>query len=348
MALKRILALCFLVPCLLICGCGFDSEKGILMAAGAYGDLAVVMSDDALRPLADRFLVGMNQEKIFVIKPETLFKPDFFGPDRWELAKGYKNALFLVRIGDAGKAAKTARKLMSKEAWQRLSDGGGGIVKVVDPWSTYQQVVVVASKDRNNLGSILAKNTEKIRLLFEDSNRERILRRNRYDGLNTALMDAYWGRYGVFLEIPGEYRQNQFEPDGYPGLELMRNGPSRGISLAWRKAENPVALLADQDQLAAFRSDLGDKLHGEEIIPSSFVWSPAQIGGVECVKLEGAWTSNKFSGGGAFWCYFIPDTARQRVTCLDLLVYAPGMDKMNFFRRMDAVASTFSTQRPQP
>jgi hypothetical protein len=342
------LALIFLVTCLLTSGCGIDSEKGILMAAGAYGDLAVVMSDDSLRPLADRFLAGMNQEKIFVIKPETLFKPDFFGPDRWDLAKGYKNALFLVRIGDGGGTAKAARKLMSQEAWQRLSEGGGGIVKVVDPWSTYQLVVVVASKDRNNLGSILNKNTEKIRLLFEDSNRERILRRNRYQGLNTALMDAYWERYGVFLEIPGEYRQNQLEPDGYPGLELMRNGPSRGISLAWREAEDPVALLADQDLLAAFRSELGDKLHGEEIIPSSFVWSPAQIGRVECVKLEGAWTSNKFSGGGAFWCYFIPDPARQRLACLDLLVYAPGMDKMNFFRRMDAVASTFSTQRPQP
>ncbi len=69
---------------------------------------------------------------------------------------------------------------------------------------------------------------------------------------------------------------------------------------------------------------------------------------MDCVKLEGAWTSNEFSGGGAFWCYFIPDSERGRMICLDLLVYAPGMDKMNFFRRLDAVASTFSMRRPQP
>lgn len=344
----RLLAVFLLIPCLLICGCGIDSEKGILMAAGSYGDLAVVMSQDSLRPLADRFMAGMNLEKTFVIKPETLFKPDFFGPDRWELAKGYKNALFLVRIGDQGGAEKAARKLMSADAWEKLSGGGGGIVKVIDPWSTYQQVVVVASRDRNNLGSILTKNSAKIRTIFEDSNRERILRRNRYDGLNTALMDAFWNRYHFFLELPAEFRQNQLEPDGFPGLELMLNGPSRGISLMWRGTEDPVALLDDPDALAQIRMDLGDKLHGEEIVPSSFVWSPAEIGEVACVKLEGAWTSNKFSGGGAFWCYFIPDSERDRIICLDLLVYAPGMDKMNFFRRLDAVASTFSTRRPQP
>jgi hypothetical protein len=344
----RYLAGFLLIPCLLFSGCGIDGEKGILMAAGSYGDLAVVISDDSLRPLADRFMSGMNLEKIFVIKPETLFKPDFFGPGNWELAKGYKNALFLVRIGDGGGAEKAARKLMSDEAWERVGAGGGGIVKVVDPWSTYQQVVVVASRDRNNLASILKKNTEKIRLLFEDSNRERILRRYRYEGLNIAQMDAYWDRYGIFMEIPGEYVQNQLEPDGYPGFELMRNGPSRGISMGWRKSSDPETLLDDQESLAGMRSILGKNLHDEEIIPSSFVWSSAEIGGVACVKLEGAWTSNRFSGGGAFWCYFIPDPDRGRMICLDLLVYAPGMDKMNFFRRMDAVASTFSTHRPQP
>ena len=344
----RIVAGFLLILSLAAGGCGIDSEKGILMAAGSYGDLAVVMSDDGLRPVADRFLAEMNLEKIFVIKPETLFKPDFFGPKKWDLAKGYKNALFLIRLGDGGASEKAARKLMSADAWEKLNAGGGGIVKVVDPWSTYQQVVVVASRDRNNLGSILAKNTEKIRDLFEDSSRERILRRNRYDGLNTAQMDAYWNRYGFFLEIPADYEQNQMEPDGFPGLELMRNGPSRGISLTWRKSNDPVSLLEDREKLAALRAEMGAKLHDEEIIPSSFLWSPAEISGVACVKLEGAWTSNRFSGGGAFWCYFIPDQKSGRIFCLDLLVYAPGMEKMNFFRRMDAVASTFSTIRPQP
>ena len=112
----RLLTGFLLIVCLWLTGCGFDSEKGILMAAGSYGDLAVVLSDESLRPLAGRFLSEMNLEKTFVIKPETLFKPDFYGPGKWELSKGYKNALFLVRIGDGGDAEKAAEHEQAMEA----------------------------------------------------------------------------------------------------------------------------------------------------------------------------------------------------------------------------------------
>lgn len=317
------------------------------MAAGSYGDLAVMMSDDGLRPVADRFLADMNVEKTFVIKPETLFRPDFFGPRKWELGKGYKNVLMLVRIGDGGAVEKNAKRLMSEEAWSKLTAGGGGVVKVNDPWNTYQFAVVVASRDRNTLGSILLKNVDKVRDMIEESNRDRILRRNRYDGLNTALMDAYWDRYGFFLEIPREYEQNQLEPDGFAGLELMRTGPSRGLSVSWVPADDPDAVLADRGAMVAIREAMGRELHDEELAPSSFRWSEAEMAGVACVRMEGAWTSTSFTGGGAFWCYFIPDRRAGRVICLDLLAYAPGMDKMDFFRRMDAVASTFSLERPR-
>ncbi len=187
-----------------------------------------------------------------------------------------------------------------------------------------------------------------MREVFENSARERILRRNRYDGLADGLMTTLWDRFGFFMEIPDSYHQNQVEPKGFPGIELMRNAPSRGITVSWEQAADPEAWLADHEVLAAMRERLGRSMHDEEIVPSSFVWSPAEIGGVAAVKLEGAWTSNRFAGGGAFWCYFIPDPAHQRLWCLDLLVYAPGMEKMDFFRRMDAIASTFANTRPRP
>jgi Domain of unknown function (DUF4837) len=334
---------------LTLTGCGMDKEKGILMAAGSYGDLAVVVSDPALRPLADRFLAGFNREVTFVIKPESTFQVDVFGPDRWDSAKGYKNVLFLVHIGQGGGAEKAARKQITETTWDRLAGGGGGVVQAKDPWSTYQHLVVAASKDRNSLGSILNKNSETIRSIFENSNRERILRRNRHDGLNTNLINAWSDRLGFYMEIPGTYTQNQLRPDGFPGVEMMRQGPSRGISVSWLETKNPAALLADREKLVQLRTEMGVKLHNEDIIPETFVWKKEDFGAEKGItKLEGSWTSNRFAGGGAFWSYFYADESKNRVYCLDLLVYAPGMDKMPLFRRMDAIASTFATKRPQP
>ncbi len=336
-----------LLTLVLVSGCGFDKEKGILMAAGSYGDLAVVVNDEAMKPMARQFLGRFNTQTTFVIKPEGNFKPDVYGPDRWDTAKGYKNALFLIHIGQGSGAEKQARKLISDEAWQRINAGSGGVVQVKDPWSTYQYLVVVASRDRNSLASLLNKNLETIQELFDDNNRDRILRRNRHDGLQLALMDKYRRDLGFFMEIPGEYTQNQYRPDGYAGLELMRNGPSRGISISWIESANPVRDLANFGMLGRLREQMGTKLHNEEILPETFVWNEAEIGGVASVKLEGAWNSNKFVGGGPFWSYFIPDEAQGRIYCVDILVYAPGMDKMNFFRRMAAVASSFTTKGPQ-
>ena len=332
---------------LAVTGCGLDREQGILMAAGSYGDIAVVAGGDRMVPLANRFLETFNTRTTFVIKEEPLFKPDVFGPDRLGLAKGYKNVMLLVVLDGGGPVESAARKAVSRDAWDRMCESGGGIVQVNDPWSTYQFLVVVASRDRNSLGSILRNNADKLRDMFEQKNRQRIVRRYRYDGLDDRLMTALWDRYGFFLEIPAVFRQNQLEPDGFPGVELLQGGQSHGGTISWLETDDPLSVLADREALANMRADMGERMHSEEIVPETFVWREAVIDRVPGVKLEGAWNSTRFAGGGPFWCYFLPDTRRGRLYCVDLLVYAPGLDKAEYFRRLDALAHTFSFTRPR-
>jgi hypothetical protein len=349
--LRRVIPVFFLVLLLtlILSGCGFDENKGIFMAPGSYSDLAVVVSSESLSPLANRFLDVLNTSKTFVIKEETNFIPDFYLPERWDLAKGYKNSIFLVRIGDGGPVEGAIRKSLPRETWERLAKGGGGVVKLNDPWASYQLAVVVASRDRNNLGSLLTKNTQQIREIFAKSSQERILRRNRYEGLNTPVMDDHWNRFGFFMEVPLDFERIQFLPDGYPGIELMKTGPSRGITVSWRDWPAAWSDLGEhKEELLALRTEMGERLHQEEIHPETLIWSEEELGNNPCLRLEGAWTGRKFSGGGAFWSFFVADPVKGRVYCIDLLVYAPGMDKMNFFRHLEAIASTFTTSAPQP
>jgi len=89
-------------------------------------------------------------------------------------------------------------------------------------------------------------------------------------------------------------------------------------------------------------------MHEDDIVPASLVWKTDTIAGLPAVRLEGAWNSRRFAGGGPFWSWFVADPEGQRLFCLDALCYAPGADKMDHFRRMQAVLQTFSLQRPQP
>jgi hypothetical protein len=74
MALTRLIVLfsgiLLVTGALLTTGCGYDENKGLFMAPGAYTDLAVVLSSEGLNPLASRFLTGFNTTKTFVIKEE--------------------------------------------------------------------------------------------------------------------------------------------------------------------------------------------------------------------------------------------------------------------------------------
>ena len=107
-------------------------------------------------------------------------------------------------------------------------------------------------------------------------------------------------------------------------------------------------LMSQRSLLLELRKEMGLKMHNEELVPDSMVWSEDTIGGLPAVRLEGAWNSLGFDGGGPFWCWFVADHANRRVFCLDALVFAPGMEKMDYFRRLQAILDTFSLERPQP
>ena len=103
------------------------------------------------------------------------------------------------------------------------------------------------------------------------------LRRNRYDGLNEQLMNSLWQRFHVMLEMPQAYTGNQSEPDGFPAVEIMRSGPSRGITVSWQESEDPAAVLSDRELLLDMRGRLGTAIHDEDLVPSTLIWNSVPL-----------------------------------------------------------------------
>jgi len=329
-------------------GCGYDEEKPIFMAPGSYGDIAIVVSDPNLIGGLEPFQEAFNQEHSFVISREQLFNIDVYPPENWDLCQGYKNILFVWRVGDRGPVEEFLRDQLTDAGEQRAATAAGTLLQLENPFGSYQHAFIAAATDRNSLLSFLRRNAGELRARFEEKSQQRIMRRYRYEGLASDVMNELWRRHRFFLEIPAVFRLNQDAPDGYPGVELMRTGPSRGLTVAWTSSVDPDLLLSQRILLLEFRKELGLKLHNEDIVADSLVWKEDTLGGLRAVRLEGAWTSRSFDGGGPFWSWFVADPEGQRVFCIDALVYAPGMEKMDYFRRLRAIAQTFSLTRPQP
>ncbi len=336
-----------LAAILMLAACDLDQEKPILMAAGSYSDVAVVVSDASLASSMEAFTSALNQEYTFVLARENLLDTTVYTPDQWELAKGYKNIIFVWRVGDQGPVVKMLRGKLTDAGEEYVSRGEPTVLRLDEPFLNYQHAVIVAGTDRNSLLSYLRRNAGELRAEIESESASRIMRRYRYEGLAEQLMTDLWTRHRFFFEIPGDFRLNQETPDGYPAVELIQAAPSRGITIGWSQSSDPDMLLGQHMLLLELRKELGLKMHHEDLVASSLVWSEDTLNDMPAVRLEGAWTSRRFDGGGPFWCWFVADPERQRVICIDALVYAPGLDKMDYFRRLQAVIQTFSLQQPQ-
>lgn len=337
-----------LVAVLVAGGCEYDREKPLFMAPGSYGDIAVVVSSPELAGALQTFQAAFNLTHTFVIVEESLFNIDVYTPDRWELCKGYKNIIFIWRVGDGGAVEKFLRGRLNEAALARAGTGAGVLMQFEEPFASYQHAVVAAGTDRNSLLSFLRHNASELRQIFVDTSANRIMRRYRHTGLNSQAMNDVWLRHRFFLEVPADYKLNQDSPEGYRAVEYMQTGPSRGLTIAWTQSVDPQFLLTQQDLLLEWRQEIAAKMHEDQVVPESLSWSEDTIAGMAAVKLEGAWDSRRFAGGGPFWSWFVADPEGERVFCLDALCYAPGADKMDYFRRMQAILQTFSLQRPQP
>jgi hypothetical protein len=334
--------------CVLILGCQTEGRDSIISAVGSYGDIAVVLSDPELDSYLVRFRETMNPTETFVLRQEGTYRFHDFTGDNWRNGRNYRNLLFVCRWGAGGGVESAVKKMLSDKTLERLTSGRGGVVTVRDPFFRNQLAIVAVARNPNDLVRTLNSHADALRdTLTHDINR-RIMADNRRQGLLPGAVENAWRRFGFSLELPDEFQENQTRPGGYPGVEWIRtDGTMRGVTVSWEAVAEPTATLTDHDALATIRAGMGEAMHDEgEIESASFVWTAETVNGHPAVKLAGNWQSRRVEVGGPFWCYFMADETNGRVYCVDLLVYAPNKEKMDYFRRLRASLQTFSLEEP--
>lgn len=335
------------VLCLtVLSGCGQSTHDSIVSAVGSYGDVALLASDqelaDALNGFRDRF----SPDRTFVIQVEETYRFQTFAGKRWQDGRNYRNLVLCARGDRNGRVEKAARGLVGDENYAHLARSGG-VVTVRDPWFRNQIAFVAVAPDANRLVSLLGERATAMGdTLAADINR-RIVVDNRSRGLMPDPRRRQWARFGFSIELPKTFKENQSEPDGFPGIEWLRtDGATRGVTVSWEPVADTASALADHAALLAQRRALGAHMHHESIDSAGLVWGEESIHGEPVPYLDGNWTSNEVGVGGPFRCYFFADAAKGRIYCVDLLIYAPNREKMDFARRLRAVLETFSLEEP--
>jgi hypothetical protein len=247
-AMKRIVCLIALA---LIAGALSGCIETDIPPAGSYSDVLLVTEEGARDPLVSTILPELAREIDYYVSRDLQFNVKFARADNLEAVPYIKN---VVWCGVAEPTSFIGRDIVSMlgETGMARVRSGGHIFKKDDLPGPGQLTLIITGESTEDLIAAIDDRGEEIRTTIEESCRRRIrgyLLKNRNETLTRRLRQ----QYGFVIQVPTLYTLFS-EESNPPGIELLRNGPSRSLGIFWLDCKK-APTLNDRQKLFDVRAD---------------------------------------------------------------------------------------------
>jgi hypothetical protein len=317
------------------------NRSTVFPPAGSYSDVVLVTESGEPGGVNDLIIRGLQHHVDYYTKMEIQFKLKMIKAADIRKEPPTKNMVIfgVVRKGVTGQVIES---FIGTNEVRNVLEGRTHIFKKLDyPYSGQLTVIVTASSEER-LKKIVRNNGQKIRDIIEEANRER-LRDYLLTREKTEVTERLKGQYGFTLRVPFLYEVLQERKD-VPGVEIIRKGPHRGITISWQHWGKKGISLADSSAFYEIRKDLAWKMYDKDVMRRDMVFfHEDRLGHYEAIRMDGYWENSEDTFGGPFSSFFIYDRARKRLWIVDCVVYGPGFDKHMLLRELRAVVETFET-----
>lgn len=319
---------------LLVTGPG--CSKPVTLAVGPAGDITVIteLADDS--PEVTALIEGLEQE-IVIIRPELAFNVEVSNPDGFDIRRNWRNLVFLGSMEKKSWISERIDGLLSEDQKREFYEGERNVFLIRDKWAVGQLVAVLVTVDSESLLQAVNDNTKILYDAFEHAaveNTKRILIKKDVQRDTARYLKR---EYGWSILVPAQFEVTE---DAENRIILFRAvEPARMILVHW--IEDYDGKLTS-DACLVLRGKLAWTVYDQdEIEPDMTETSETSFLGREAIKIVGVWENEKHMNGGPFrtFCFMEGD----RLYLVDVLVYAPGVDKMPYLRELEAIAHTFVT-----
>lgn len=240
------------------------------------------------------------------------------------LFKTHRNILILNTIPDLAKPSFVLQK---------------------DVWAKPQTIVTASARDSRSLDSLISANTEKLRSIFEQAERDRIIS-------NSKTYEEYALRISVTDMLGG----SPYFPNGYK----LKKQTDDFIWIAYETTYTLQGIFAYKyPRTEDTRLDLQSIIEKrnevlKENVPGMFentymTTSRADMPDLNWIKynrrdfaeVRGLWDVENDFMGGPFISHTFYDRSGENVIVLEGFVYAPKYDKRNYFRQVESILYSF-------
>ncbi|MBD3348355.1 MAG: DUF4837 family protein [Candidatus Eisenbacteria bacterium] len=214
-----------------------------------------------------------------------------------------------------------------------------GSKAVEDIWGEGQVVMAVMAGTREELVEYLSSHGEDVVEKLVDSIRDRLARRLREELEATGFDRDMEARFGWSLGPPSGYDLHpRNESDGL--VFFRKTKPDRTVFVHWLPG---TAEEVTEELMAERRDEIGSLYFDGDAIEwrRQLVVEKVRLAGRPALCMSGWWGNRELVGGGPFrsYCFHVP--SQQRIYLIDAALFAPGLDKTELMRNLDAALHTF-------
>lgn len=328
------IAACLIVPAS-VCGC-IETD---IPPAGSYSEVLLVTEGGSNDPLARAMVPYLARPLDYYVSSDVQFKVSHARAARLEVVPQVKNIVFCGVVSPVSSVGRRIAEMLGPEVVHKVEEGKANFFKKNDLPGPGQLTVIVTAMSSEELIGVLEERGDEINEAIEQSCRER-LRRVLLKNRRSDLTRRFQREYGFEIQIPELYRLLSDEGTP-PGVELLRDGPPRSLGIFWLDRES-APTLEDGSELFDARARYVYARYDGDVMDSTRVrFEAARLGRYPAIKMEGYWSNSRAVAGGYFRTYFVHEESEELTWAVDLLVFAPGLEKHPLFRELLAIAETF-------
>ena len=248
-----------------------------------------------------------------------------------------------------GDIFKTSRNLLIVQTGSSIEKNKISFANNV--YAHTQAIVYLNAKNQSDLLELIKKNSDKIAGYFLSAERDRLLLN--YSHYNEkAVSNATKETFGITINVPPGFNVAE-KKDSFMWIRYETPSISQGILIYTFPYTDENTFTADY-MVAKRNVELKHNVPGptegsymttESKVPVLF--NTFKKDGNFASEMRGLWKVENDYMGGPFISLSMLDMLNKRVVTLDAYIYAPGKDKRNFLRQVEAMiySATFVNQK---
>ncbi len=318
-------------------------------ANGEIGEIILIMDSSQYQgELGEAVRSTFNISVEALPQDESMFNMHYANPLRVNsVLRRARNLLYVTTLDDKSDDSKTLRALFTNESLKKIYNDTTEYVRVKkDEYAEWQTVMHLYGKNSRILTNHIYRNQDYLREIFErleiENLKKKIFASREKEIERTLRID-----HGYSIKVPYGYDIAKNLPN-FSWFRFLEADHEKNIFIHYQD-------FTSQDQLsdmAAYRDEITTTYLRDSEKPSLYITYqdilPALTDTITfkkkfALRNKGLWKISDNSGGGPYISYTFVDEENARIYYIEGYVYAPGRQKKNYIRELDAILSTFKT-----